>query len=294
MVMRTLLALALVTVLSACTRTTGEAPEPTAEPSSAVETARPLAVTGPPRIPYVERSVLRFPDGRTVQLPTEWGHTSIVRYAGGYLTTDDRAVEGALGMHRLGADGSLLDSWTSTGPALVGRGGRVAWLSFVPSEGGMTGPTLLHTDAVDGGDEVSQRLDRSRIPFLTGWFRGRVVYDAWGESSSFLTDLVHPPRPVPKAEDVGVARADGIYTARLTREGLEFRYLDGSLVDAVRTRGLGRALSTDLAWEDDEHVLTTLVRGRRQAVVRIAKGGGVSLATPWRRTDRTGFAFLAR
>ena len=308
MVMRTFGAFLAALVLCGCTQTAGDEGPGPAPPSEtrpdpptrrSVEDTldlfgeRTLPRTSPPRLAYVDGSVLRFPDGRTLELPRRWGTTSIVRYAGGYLVTDDRSIEGAMGMHRLDAGGRVLESWSTTGPALVADG-RIAWVSLVPSEGGRIGPTLLHADSVGGGDHVTQRLDRSFMPILTGWFRGRLVYETWGRTPSFLTDLVHPPRAIPKAEDPGVVRPDGAYLVRRVRAGLEVLHHDGQVSGLIDLRGLGRTSSRDVAWEDDGHFLTTLVRDRRQAVVRFDMSGNASLATPWRRTDWTGFAFLAR
>ncbi|HEY0644713.1 MAG TPA: hypothetical protein VGD39_14900, partial [Nocardioides sp.] len=286
--MRTIAVLVLVTLLAGCgggadeprpaTTTPASAPTAYDHPTTpAVDDELPF--TGPPRIAYVDGSVLRFPDGRTVQLPRRWGFTGIVRYAGGYLVTDDRVLEGTVGMQRLDADGRILDRWTSTGRPLVSDDGRVAWVSMVSSESGRTGPTLLHADSVDGGAEVTQELGGGRVPFLTAWFRGRLVYETWGATSSFLTDVVRPPRAIPRAEDMGLASPDGYYRARPTSRGIELLHQDGQLATVVRERGLNRTISTDIAWEDDNHVLTTLTRGGRQAIVRIALDGTVSRAT---------------
>ena len=303
--MRLLGALTLAIVLAGCA---GPAPrpatDPAPEPARATERAtdpsgddarprRDLRLTSPPRVAWVDGSVLRLPDGGTVQLPRRWRATSIVRYADGYLVTDDRGVEGVLGMHRLDAAGAVLDSWTTTGPALASRDGRVAWVSLVAPESGRTGPTLLHVDSVDGGEEVTQRLDRRTMPFLSGWFRGRLVYETWGSAASYVTDLVHPPRAVPRAADLGVLRPDGAYRARLGDEGLELLHHDGQLTDVIRVRGLGRTPDPGVVWEDDRHVLTTITRNGRQAVARIGMGGRVSLATTWRKAGRAGIALLA-
>lgn len=316
--MRTLGALVVIVLLAGCTSggaapsaiTTTPTTTPTSTPSATSTTshrappAEPateppgrawgtdLTLSGPPRIPWVDGRDLRFPDGRTVALPRRWTVTSIARHGDGYLVTDDRALEGVLGMHSLGADGSVLASWTSTGPARPSRDGRVAWVSLVAPESERTGPTLLHADSADGGAEVTQRLDRSRLPIVQGWFRGRLVYRTWGDAASYLTDLAHRPRPVPRAEDLGVLRPDGAYRARITAEGLEILHHDGALSRVVRIRGLGRTMWADLAWEDDRHVLTTITRNGRQAVARIGVGGRVSLATGWREAGWTGFAFL--
>lgn len=264
--------------------------EPTDEPTDEPDPG--LVLSGPPRVGWVDGSLLRLPGGRTVQLPRRWGHTSVVAYAGGWLVTDDRAFEGTVGMHRLDADGAVLDSWASTGPALPSRDGRVAWVSLVVAESGQSGPTLLHADSADGGAEVTQRVDRTWMPFLTGWFRGRLVLRTWGSAASFLTDLVHRPRAVPRAEDLGVLRPDGAYRARLVDEGLEILHADGQLSRVVRVRGLGGVMYPSLVWEDDRHVLTTITRDGRQAIARIGTGGRVSLATPWRRAGWTGIALV--
>ena len=228
-----------------------------------------------------------------MQLPRRWRTTSIVRYADGYLVTDDRGLEGVLGMHRLDSAGAVLDSWTTTGPALASRDGRVAWVSLVAPESGRTAPTLLHVDSLDGGEEVTQRLDRRTMPFLSGWFRGRLVYENWGSAASYVTDLVRPPRAVPRAEDLGVLRPDGAYRARLRDDGLEILHHDGQLTDVIRVRGLGRTPDPDVVWEDDRHVLTTIIRNGRQAIARVGMRGRVSLATAWRPARWTGFVLLA-
>ncbi len=262
-------------------------PEP-AEHSSAA-----LVFSGKPRIAYVDGHLLRLRDGSTVQLPQRWGVTGIASYDGGYLVSDDRTFEGTVGMARLDAQGKVLDQWAGTGPPEVSRGGRVGWVSLTVSETGRTGPTLLHADSVGGGAEVTQEIDRTRVPFLTGWFRGRLVYKTWGQGSSFLTDLVSPPEPVPLAEDLGNPSPTGRLFARSTGDGLELRQYDGQLIDVVRDDHLTRTQLSSVGWEDDRHVLATYVRGGRMCVVRIDDRGLITRATGWRPTTTAGFAFLA-
>lgn len=307
--MRTVTGLLLTAALAGCsvgatptaepstptvTRTVTDSSSPT--PSSTPPAGpRELPVTGPPRIPYVDGHVLRRPDGRTVQLPRKWGVSGITAYAGGYLVSDDRTFEGTVGMQRLDADGRILDAWAGTGPPLVSRDGRVAWVSLIVSETGKTGPTLLHADSLDGGAEVTQEVDPTRMPFLTGWFRGRLVYETWGGNSSFLTDLVSAPVPVPRTESLGVPRPDGAYSARTTSEGVELLHADGQLSQVFRDKGLTRSQFGGLAWEDDRYLLATLTRGGRMCVVRIdTLGGRLSRATDWRPAAYAGFAFLSR
>ncbi|MAO79685.1 hypothetical protein [uncultured Nocardioides sp.] len=300
--MRVLLLLAALLALVGCSDDpadpVGAASTVTPAPTSATQPPRdrgPLR-GDPPRLAYVDGHVLRRPDGATLALPRRWSVTSIETYAGGFLVTDDRSFEGTVGMHRLDRDGRVLGSWASTGPALVGRGGRIAWVSLVPSEGGRTGPTLLVVDAVAGGQQRHVRLDRTRVPFLTRWFRGEVVYRTWGEESSYRTDGLAAPRPVPLAAELGVPSPDGRQWAALTGEGLELRQPDGQLLGVVRERGLRRTVQPGVAWEDDDHVLATLVRGRRMCLARIdtrlSADRALSCTTSWERATSAGIAVL--
>ena len=253
-----------------------------------------LAFTGAPRLGYVDGHTLRLPGGAIVMLPRQWGVTGIAAYDGGYLVSDDRVFEGTVGMAKLDANGKVLDQWSGTGAPELSQDGRLAWVSLTVAETGRTGPTLLHADSLAGGAEVTQEVDRTRVPFLTGWFRGRLVYETWGEGSSYLTDLASPPEAVPLAEDLGVVSPDGRLSARSTSRGIEVRQFDGQLVNVIKVRGLTRTQTNDLAWEDGRHLLATLTRGHRVCVVRIGLYGRVTRATPWQRADTTGFAFLAR
>lgn len=277
--------------VAATTAPTPTRPDPDPAPSPPL--AERLLRSGPPRAGYVDDHVLVLPDGGEVALPRRWGTTAIEEYAGGYLVTDDRSFEGTVGMHRLDGDGRVLASWAGTGPALVSRDGRIAWVSLVAPESGRNGPTLLHVDDLEGGGERTVELDRTRIPFLVRWFRGGVVHRAWGRDASYLTDGSGPPVPVPLAQDLGVPSPDGRRWARVVDGGLELRSGDGQLVDLVRARGLGQASATPPAWEDNRTLLTTLTRGRRMALARVdTRSGRVSLATAWRPATYAGIAVL--
>jgi hypothetical protein len=271
---------ALVLALLSTTPTVPEPPRPE------------VAFSGAPKIGYVEDHVLRLPGGERVQLPKRWGVTGIAAYDGGYLVSDDRVFEGTVGMARLDADGKVLDQWSGTGPPVTSRDGRLAWVSLAVSEADQHGPTVLHADSVDGGAEVTQRIGRTRIPFLTGWWHGRLVYRTWGQDSSFLTDLAAAPRPVPLVEDLGEVSPDGRLSARTTVQGIEVRQSDGQLVNVIKEPGLTRTQTNDLAWEDGRHLLATLTRGHRMCVVRVGLYGRITRATPWQRAGTTGFAFL--
>jgi hypothetical protein len=195
-------------------------------------------------------------------------------------------------MHRLDSTGRVLESWAGTGGPLVSEDGRIAWVSLVVGETGRTGPTLLHVDALAGGAERTQEIARDRIPFLTRWFRGELVYRTWGDGYSRITDLVDPPREVPLAEDIGVPSPDGYQYARLVDGAIELRGRDGQLLDLVRERGLG-STTVPPVWEDRRHVLTVLVRGRRSAIARVDTWTGtLSLATGFRWPAYPGPALL--
>lgn len=300
--MRVLLLLTALLVLVGCS-------DDSADPVGAASTVTPVPTPAtqpprdrepprgdPPRLAYVDGHLLRRPDGPTLALPRRWSVTSIEAYAGGFLVTDDRSFEGTVGMHRLDGDGRVQESWGSTGPAIADGEGRVAWVSLVPGEGGETGPTLVHVDSVDGGAERTVELDRSRVPFLIRWFRGEVVYRTWGQEASFATDGSSAPRQVPLAAELGVSSPDGRQWAALTREGLELRQGDGQLLGVVRERGLRRTVQPGVAWEDDDHVLATLVRGRRMCLARIdtrlSGDRALSCTTPWERARSAGIAVL--
>ena len=274
-------------VLSLLT-TVPTAPDPPRSDRPAV-----LTLSGKPRIGYVDGHVLRLPDGSSVQLPKRWGVIGIAAYDGGYLVSDDRVFEGTVGMAKLGADGNVLDSWTGTGPPVVSRDGRLAWVSMSVAEADQHGPTVLHADSVEGGHELTQRINRHLMPFLRDWWRGRLVYETWGRRSSFLTDLVSAPQPIPPAQDLGDVGPDGRLFARSTVDGVELRQYDGQLLNVIKVRGLTRTQANDLAWEDARHLLATLTRGHRMCVVRIGLGGRISRATPWQKADVRGFAFVA-
>ena len=272
---------ALVLALLTTTPTAPEPPRPA------------MPVTGEPRIGYVDGHVLRLPGGRQVRLPKRWGVTGIAAYDGGYLVSDDRVFEGTVGMARLDAEGTVLDQWSGTGPPVVSRDGRVAWVSLAVAEADQHGPTVLHADSLEGGHAVTQRIDRTRMPFLTGWWHGRLVYRTWGQDSSFLTDLAVAPQPVPLAEDLGEVSPNGRLSARTTARGIEVRQSDGQLVNVIKEAGLTRTQANDLAWEDGRHLLATLTQAHRMCVVRVGLYGRITRATPWQRADTTGFAFVA-
>ncbi len=296
----TLLLVTLLVALTGCTTTPQPSPQASTQPTpdevtpSSPPTSEPPALR-PPRVGYVDGRRLRLPDGSSVALPGPWRVSSVTPYAGGYLVTDDRIFEGTVGMHRLDADGSLLESWTSTGPALPSRDGRVAWVSLVAPESGQEGPTLLHVDAVAGGAERTQEVARELMPFLTRWSEGRLVYRVWGRATSFSTDLRTTAEALPLAQELGVPGPDGRLWALVTDRGLEVRQYDGQLVGRVRDRGLARTQEGAVVWEDDDHVLATLVRGRRMCLARVSVWDEtVTCATGQRRATYAGMPPLAQ
>ncbi|MBA3780351.1 MAG: hypothetical protein H0X12_00645 [Nocardioides sp.] len=273
------------------TSTDADQPAPSSTPWPAV--AEELPVTGPPRLPYVDRHALVFPGGRTlaVDLPLRgrWGISSITRDGGDYLVTDDRYFEGSVGMYRLDRRGRVLDAWTSTGPALPGPDETAAWVSLVPPESGESGPALILA-----GPRTQEVTDQF-FPHITSFDGQTVAYSARVPergrrvvTRTFVTDLVHAPREVPKPPD-RVVSPGGRHWFRFRRDELVIGSGAGQV--AVPSSNLIET-SARAAWEDDKHLLATWTQGKRQAIVRIDLDGSVARASEWMRPWLAGFAFL--
>ena len=233
---------------------------------------------------------LTYPDGRSVQLPRGWGVTGIATYGDGYLVADNRYFEGTVGMSRLDAEGKVVDSWASTGPALVAPDGRVAWVSLVVPESGETGPTLIHVG------ERTQELNGIFSPYLLGFdgetvtFTARTLIRGGWRSADYETDLLDPPRRT------GTSPRFARYYSPSGENWYGFRRRSLRLVtpEGFTEIRAGRLMRTmgGLFWEDDRHLLGTYVRDGQMAVARIDMSGKVSIAGHWLRKGGEGFAFL--
>lgn len=250
----------------------------------------PLATSRPPRTAVVADHTLTYPDGRTVKLPRGWGVTGIARYGDGFLLADNRYFEGTLGMQRLDAEGKVVDTWTSTGPALVAPDGQVAWVSVVAPESGETGPTLIHVG------ERTQELSGLFSPYLQGFdgetvtFTARELVRGRWRSVTYETDLADPPRLIgtaPRLTRYYSPNGQNWYGYR--RHSLRIATPDGAT--EIRADRFVRTMA-GLFWEDDRHLLGTYVQDGRMAVARIDLKGTLTIASPWRRQNRHGFAFL--
>jgi hypothetical protein len=292
--------------LIACTSSESPRSAATPGPTAAVSpgpraTAQPdLLFTGPPRIAYVDGRTLIRPDGSRLRLAPDdrlrWRVSAIMAYDGGYLVTDDRWFEGTVGMHRLDAHGRVLSSWASTGPAVRGPGGQVAWISTVPPESGRTGPTLLHVD-----DRV-QRLDPVGNPSGLAWADGRWTYFAWARGGRgvrgrwWSTDLDGPPRPAGQPVWPTRPSPDGRHRMRVAADPVRLvvRGEDGRIVTVVRLPGrLVWAALPEIVWEDDAHLLATIVRDDdRRVLARIDLQGRISRAGEWQPARRGTFPLL--
>lgn len=267
--------------------------DPLLAPTLLASTLLPDAVprSRPPRRPYVWGTVLHRPDGSRLpldlRLEGRWTVTSIVPAPGGYLVTDDRWFEGTVGMHRLDAYGVALDSWESTGPALLGPDGQVAWVRVpVPGSAPVASPRL-HV-----GDRV-QELPGHHQPYLLGFDGARVVCSArilpGPARRTFETSVPGVPCPVVRPEE------------RVPSPGRRhwWRWTDGSLElgrdDTVLVRWEDSELFSppeEPVWEDEEHLLATLVQGGREALMRLGVDGSVTRATPWVTATVAGHAVL--
>lgn len=268
---------------SSASRSGSPSPKDAAEPE--------LAFTGPPRVPYVDRRTLRYPDGRRVRLAVDRSVTSIVVDRTAFLATDDRWFEGTLGMHRLASGGRLLDSWPATGAAARSAGGRVAWISTFPPESGKIGPsTLLHV-----GDRT-QELDPLGNPSNLRWRSGRVLYSTWGSGGPlwWSSDLVTEPRQIRAPAARVPTSVDRLHSVvvDVRRGRLVLRRADGTVLAEVKDRGLFQTWLPQVVWEGADGLLTTLARNGRQTIVRIDRAGELTRAGPWRPEGPDGPAFL--
>ena len=281
------MAVACLVALLGCSLASAPAPAPA--PSLVEE---PLPTSRPPRTGVVVDHVLTYPDGRRVQLARGWGVTGIARYGDGYLVADNRYFEGTVGMQRLDADGLVVESWTSTGSPLVAPDGQVAWVSMIAPESGETGPTLIHVG------ERTQELTGMFSPYLQSFdgetvtFSARTLIRGRWPAVTYATDLVDPPRRI------GTAPHFARYYSPSGQNWYGFRRRSLLLATpqgetSIPARSLIRTWGV-LFWEDDQHLLGTYARGGRMAVARIDLSGSISIASPWRRRDLDGFAFLSR
>lgn len=294
--MRTVIAAAWVIALGGCSGAPAEAPKPGSGPTVVVTSTsapdEPLPTSRPPRTAVVAGHQLTYPDGRTVQLPRGLGLSGLARHEGGYLAAGNLAFEGTVGMHRLDAQGRIVgESWTSTGPPLVAPDGQVAWVSLVAPESGETGPTLIH--AGERTQELSGLFSPNLLHFdgETVTFTARSPVRGSWPSATYVTDLVGPPRRIGGPPRWGRAYSpSGENWYRYRRHSLRIVTPEGET--SIPTRRLFRTMGS-LFWEDDRNLLGTYVRDGRMAVARIDLDGRLSIASPWRRKDLNGFAFLS-
>ena len=246
-----------------------------------------------PRLSYVSGTVLHRPDGARLRLDLRlrdpWGVTSIIPAAGGgYLATDDHWFEGTVGMHRLGPDGRAVDAWASTGPARLGPDGQVAWMEVPVPESMQDGRPRLHVD-----DRV-QELPGHLQPYILQFDGALVVYDATvlrprRARRTFETAAPGDPRPTARPRERFPSPGHAHWW-QWNRGRLELGAGEAALVK-VRDRGL-LGTGTEPVWEDDRHLLVTLRRGDRQALLRIGVDGSVARATAWTHASIEGHAVL--
>lgn len=277
------------------TTSTGDATAPSAEAGPPEpDTLQP---SDPPGLSYVSGRTLHRPDGSRLRLRLgmrgEWGVTSVVPLADGYLVTDDRWFEGTLGMQRLDARGRAVDAWASTGPARLGPGGQVAWMRVPVPEAGQTGPAVLHVDG------RALALPGSHLrPRILQFDGALVVYAATvlspgggGDERAFEAPGGTAPRPVPMPRERVVS--PGLTHWWGWRDGSLELGLDEAVLVRLPEGPFRRALSEPV-WEDDGHLLATYVRRGRQALVRIGVDGSVTRTTDWVPATYAGHAVMPR
>lgn len=274
--------------------TTSSSTSPEASTGSGGQLPDTLPVSGPPRLPYVSGAVLRRPDGSRLRLDLRmrgrWGVTSVVPApGGGYLVTDDRWFEGTVGMRRLDSDGAAVDAWASTGPALLGPGREVAWTRVPVPEAMQSWPARLHVD-----DRV-QDLAGHHQPRILQFDGALVVYEATilrprRARRTFETAVPGAARPVARGLRERSRSLDREHWWRWVRGALVLGQGETAVV-RLRDRSLGQVLAEPV-WEDGRHLLVTLVRRGRQALVRVGVDGSVTRTTGWVRASPAGHAVM--
>lgn len=249
-----------------------------------------------PRVPYVSGTVLHRPDGSRLQLRLRsrgpWGVTSIipVPMTGGYLVTDHGWFEGTVGMQRLDPNGQAVDAWASTGPARLGPDGQVAWVRVPVPESMQDGQPALHVDhrvqELPGHIQPSiLRFDGARVVYSA-----RVLGDGRPRDRTFETTVPGRPRRTARPTERSLSPRGTHWWVRDDRKLVLGR--GEAVLVRLRDRGLGVVLAQPV-WEDDRHLLATLVRDRQQALVRVGVDGTVTRATAWVPATTAGHAVLA-
>lgn len=297
-------ALAMVLTAGACsapsvevaatpgTQTSALATPSNGDSDSSVVAAEELEFTGPPRVPYVDGGVLTYPDGRTMELSFPQGRqrgfdegpvslTSITAGEGGQFLATERGHHEVDVMHRVRADGTVLDTWVTSAPAARSDGGQVAWVS-TPNGPYRRGPTILHV-----GDRT-RRLDTIGQPGELRWEGERLFFVASGDRGGLRWS------PVDQLDEPTEIKAP--YQSRLTspdeqhvvvmdspRNRLTVRDRSGEVILRIRDgRLFGPYLGQPhFSWEDDTHLLVSWHEQDRRAVVRIDLAGEISRATGW-------------
>ncbi|MFZ2502912.1 MAG: hypothetical protein WAW88_09605 [Nocardioides sp.] len=159
-----------------------------------------IEVAGTPGA-FVRGKVIHLPSGERIRVRLAtcrpWSVAAVTRNLGGFIVADTCVFEGTLGIHRLDAQGRVLGSWISTGPALPGPGGPhgpAAWVSVTPPESGLTIPARVH---IGGRSQEIHATERVSIISFDGT---TVVYETPVRRASgkwvvrrFATDLSSPP-----------------------------------------------------------------------------------------------------
>lgn len=139
-----------------------------------------LPLGQPPRVAWLDVDVLATPGGERIPLDQHRA-ASAVPVDDGVVVTDDQWFEGTVGLTWRDAQGRVREQWPSTGPAVVGSLGDVAWASVHPPEVGRPGHHAIWVWS-DGNLAEFPIGGTQPMPVLAGFLGRAVVYHGWAEA----------------------------------------------------------------------------------------------------------------
>jgi hypothetical protein len=306
--------------------TPSPAPQPTSPPStSSTRTAAPTGLAGIPRgadpaVPYLHDGVVHQPDGTTQRLPVD-DVTQFTPYHGGWLTVSstgaltqtDSSGTTVLVMagesHLAVSADQMRTAYTVPGEIHVGistgmgdgeeilsvgaaqlvgfvsdgvvfTGGASGAVGYIDNGTRHTVPGLSEADTSASGSDLIGGLAPDGVSGRVVDLEGRVQW-----TSSWLPNAFSP---------------DGRYVAAVLApdgEGTDLAILDartGDVVSQVSLHDRGMSQFGRPVWEEsDGAVLMQVQDARKQAVVRLARDGELSLATDTERSSDLPMWFFA-
>lgn len=315
-------------------------PSPTSPTSPSPASPSPTTKQGPqleslprgqdPLIGYLDAGIFVGPDGTRTRVPDRFGVSQIAAFGQQFLVADARYFEGTNGLALLGP-GSREDlgPCTSGGGAVTGDESLASWATFGCPES-VEGPAsaIIHRRSATGTDQqvIPNEPDKNSLTAVVGFLGNEVVYTRGFGQATYVTDLVAPPRQIPKiAKVTGIDETGGLLAGQLLgrttedagvidprtgevlwhRRGLYIRDFSptgelilGSVGDQwfVFDAETGKPQQTlfdgldvlGTVWETDQQLLAIVTQGKDQAIVRSTVDGALSLASDTVAGNRPG------